>query len=300
MILYGTNPIAWSNDDDQTLGADISFEQCLREIAEIGFDGTEKGHKFPNDAAGMRRALDPHGLKFVSGWYSLNLLQRDARAEIAAMQSHLDLLAGCDCRVAILCETTGCVHGDPAHPITDKPNMTEAEWRLFTGRLTEVAEHIAALGILPVYHHHMGTVVQTRAEIDRLMAETGPALRLLFDTGHAFFAGEDPAAILRDHAARVGHLHMKNVRPRVMRQVLDTGMSFLDGVRAGVFTVPGDPEGAVDFAPILKLAAAQGYEGWLVIEAEQDPALRNPYFYQSMGLKSLKETARAVGLDSAG
>jgi len=299
MILYGTNPIAWSNDDDQTLGADISFEQCLSEIEQIGFDGSEKGHKYPNDAAGMQAALAPHGLQFVSGWYSLNLLERDAQAEIAAMGPHLALLKGCGCKVAILCETSRCVHGDPAHPITDKPVMTEAEWPLFTARLTEVAEYIAAQGIVPVYHHHMGTVVQTRAEIDRLMAETGPALRLLFDTGHAYFAGADPAAVLRDHIGRVGHLHMKNIRQKVLDKVLGSGLSFLDGVRAGVFTVPGDPEGTVDFAAVLHIAADHGYQGWLVIEAEQDPAQRNPFHYQSMGLKALRAIARETGLDRA-
>ena len=146
------------------------------------------------------------------------------------------------------------------------------------------------------YHHHMGTVVQTRAEIDALMAAAGPATRLLLDTGHALLAGADPAALARAHMGRVAHIHAKDVRPAVAAQVWEERLSFLAAVRRGVFTVPGDPAGAVDFAPVLRAAAGHGYDGWLVIEAEQDPAVHDPAGFQSLGLKALREMAAEAGL----
>ncbi|MBL1420664.1 MAG: myo-inosose-2 dehydratase [Alphaproteobacteria bacterium] len=297
MILYGTNPIAWSNDDDQTLGQNISLEQCLIETAEIGFDGIEKGHKFPNNAPDMVDTLAPYGLKFVSGWWSLNLLSQDAEAEIAAMSDYLNLLQGCGCQVAILCETSNAIHSDNDHPLTDKPNLAANEWAQFGARLSQVAAHIRERGIIPVYHHHMGTIVQTGAEIDLLMANTDGNLSLLLDTGHAYFGGADPAQIAQKYMDRIHHIHAKNIRLDVMQHVLDQGLSFLDGVREGVFTVPGDKEGCVDFTSVLHVAAQNDYNGWVVIEAEQDPDVRHPYFYQCMGLKALKGFARDAGLE---
>ena len=299
MILYGTNPIAWSNDDDHTLGADIPLETCLAQAAAIGFDGIEKGHKFPTEPEALKAALAPHGLRFVSGWHSLHLLARGAQEEKLAIQPHLDLLKAMGSSVCIVCECSNAVHGDDAIAVNDRPRLAEGEWPDFAAALEEVALHCADQGVTLVYHHHMGTIIETEAEIDRLMATTGPATRLLLDTGHAYFGGGDPAALAQRHMGRVSHIHAKNVRLDIMRQVREEGLSFLEGVRRGVFTVPGDPEGAVEFEPVLKIAAAHFYSGWLVIEAEQDPAVRDPVTYQSMGLRALKRMAREAGLDRA-
>jgi inosose dehydratase len=296
MIRFGTNPIAWSNDDDRRLGADIPLERCLAEAAAIGFEGIEKGHKMPADPAALKAVLSPHGLAFVSGWHSLNLLAHTVAEEKAAIDPHLDLLAAMGCRVCIVCETSNAVHGDDVVPLADRPVLPAAGWPGFGRAVEEIARHAAARGLALVYHHHMGTVVQTEAEIDALMAATGPATRLLLDTGHCFLAGGDPAAVARRYIRRVAHLHAKNVRPAVMAEVGRKRLSFLEAIRRGVFTVPGDPEGAVDFPPVLRIAAEAGYDGWVVIEAEQDPAAREPVRYQSMGLKALKEMARAAGL----
>jgi len=160
-----------------------------------------------------------------------------------------------------------------------------------------IAQYCENQGITLVYHHHMGTIVETPAEIDRFMAATGPATKLLFDTGHCYFGGGNPAAVLARHMGRVAHIHAKNIRADIMQQVRTQGLSFLEGVRRGVFTVPGDPEGCVQFEPVLSVAAQHSYYGWLVIEAEQDPAQRCPFEYQSMGLKALKQMAKVVGLD---
>ena len=297
MILYGTNPIAWSNDDDQTLGGDISLETCLDQCAAIGFDGIEKGHKFPTTVDGLRAELDPRGLKFVSGWHSTNLLVNDIDTEKAAMQPFLDLLKGMGSKVIIVCETSNAIHGEDGVEVNDRPHLKDAEWEDFGEGIEALAAFSAKQGITLVYHHHMGTVVEAEWEIDRLMVETGPHTHLLLDTGHCLFGGGDPVRLAKRHMGRVAHIHAKNVRPAIMAQVREQGLSFLEGVRRGVFTVPGDADGVVDFQGVLQVAAAHGYQGWLVIEAEQDPEVRAPVTYQTMGLRALKEIAKQVGLD---
>lgn len=297
MILYGTNPIAWTNDDDRSLGAHISLQQCLDETAAIGFDGIEKGHKFPETSAGLRAELDPRGLKFVSGWHSTNLLVNDIATEKAAMQPFLDVLKAMGSKNIIVCETSNAIHGNDQMAVNDRPRLTEGQWAFFGQGIEALAEFAASQGITLVYHHHMGTIIETEWEIDRLMAETGPHTHLLLDTGHCTFAGGDPLRLAKRHMARVRHIHAKNVRPDVLRQVRELGLSFLEGVRRGVFTVPGDSEGMVDFPAVLEIAAYHNYRGWLVIEAEQDPSIRNPLEYQTMGLRALRAFARRVGLD---
>ncbi len=298
MILFGTNPIAWSNDDDQSLGADISLDQCLDEAAAIGFDGIEKGHKFPTSAEGLKAALDPRGLRFISGWHSTNLLVNAVEDEIAVMQPFLDLLKAMGSSVIIVCETSNAIHGADGVAVNDRPRLRETQWVAFGAGIEALAAHAAGQGITLVYHHHMGTVIEAEWEIDRLMAETGPHTHLLLDTGHCYFGGGDPVRLARRHMARVRHIHAKNVRPDILRQVREQGLSFLEGVRRGVFTVPGDAEGAVDFLPVLEVAAQHHYTGWLVIEAEQDAAVRDPFEYQSMGLRALRAFARRAGLVS--
>jgi len=297
MICYGTNPIAWSNDDDQRLGADIPLAQCLRQAGEIGFDGIEQGHKMPGSPGALRAALVPHGLRFISGWHSLNLLRHSVEAEKRAIQPHLDLLKAMECKVVIVCETSNAIHSRDDVALNRSPVLPRDQWPRFGADVEDIAGFCANQGLELVYHHHMGTVVETGAEINAFMAATGPATRLLLDTGHAWFAGADPGDLMRRYADRIGHLHAKNLRADIQAEVARDGLSFLEGVRRGVFTVPGDPEGCVAFEPVLRLAAEHGYQGWLVIEAEQDPAVRDPFEYQNMGLKALKQMARAAGLD---
>jgi len=299
MILYGTNPIAWANDDDQTLGADIPTERILDEAGrQIGFDGIENGHRWPqNDPEALKALLGSYGLRFISGWHSLNLLVNPVEDEKRAIQPHLDKLKANGCKVAIACETSNSVQG-LAQPLSSRPHLDARGMADFGGRVEEIARYCADQGIDLVYHHHMGTVVQSPEDIDAFMAATGPATKLLFDAGHCFFGGGDPAQVLARHVGRVRHFHAKNVRPAVRARVEAEGLSFMDGVRAGVFTVPGDQEGAVDFAPLLKILAGAGYAGWLVIEAEQDPSERNPLLYQTLGLATLRRLARQAGLDT--
>ncbi|NUB43369.1 myo-inosose-2 dehydratase [Fertoebacter nigrum] len=297
MILFGTNPIAWANDDDQTIGADIPTTRILDEAGrQIGFDGIENGHRWPEEPEALRALLAGYGLKFISGWYSTNLLVRSVADEIAAVQPHLAKLKHNGCAVCIVCETSNAIHGDASKPVNDRPVLSPAEMAAFGAKLEEFAAYLAGEGVTLVYHHHMGTIVETPEEIDALMAATGPATHLLFDAGHCAFGGGDPLAVLTKHVARVRHFHAKNIRPAVVARVRAEGLSFLQGVVAGAFTVPGDQEGCVDFGPLLKVLAGAGYGGWIVIEAEQDPAARNPLLYQTLGLATLKRLARDAGL----
>ena len=297
MILFGTNPIAWANDDDRSIGADIPTARILDEAGrQIGFDGIENGHRWPDDPEELRALLAGYGLKFISGWYSCNLLVQSVQDEISACQAHLDKLKHNGCKVMITCETSNAIHGDAGRAVNDRPRLTADGMRDFGAKLEEFAAYLAGQGVTLVYHHHMGTIVESPEEIDALMAATGPHTQLLFDAGHCAFGGGDPVAVLTRHAARVRHFHAKNIRPNVVARVRDEGMSFLQAVLAGAFTVPGAQEGGIDFAPLLGILKAQGYDGWIVIEAEQDPKLRNPLMYQTLGLATLKRLSRAAGL----
>ena len=291
-VRLGTNPIAWSNDDLRELGAATSLETCLAEARQAGFTGIELGHKFPRDSAVLAPVLQRHGLALVSGWYSANLLQRDVASELIAMQPHIALLRDLGCTVLILAETSNAIHGDRLVPLSDRPVLSDPEWTTFAVRLTALADAVAAEGLAVAYHHHMGTIVQTEADIDRLMASSGPALQLLLDTGHAVFAGADPTGLARRHRKRIAHVHCKDVRPPVLDAARLGNMSFLDAVVAGVFTVPGD--GMVDFPGVL--AELSGYHGWLVVEAEQDPAKAHPLTYASLGCNNLTRLANRAGL----
>lgn len=285
-VKLGINPIGWSNDDLRELGGATPLETCLAETKLAGYDGIELGHKFPREAAALRPILDAHGLALVSGWYSTELLTRGAEAEIAAMQPHLALLKAMGCGVLIAAECSNTVHGNRAVPLADRPVLGAGDWAEFGRRMTLVGDVVAAAGLELVYHHHMGTVVQSAAEIDALMAASGASVRLLLDTGHATFGGADPVALARRYRGRIGHVHCKDIRRDVMARVWAERMSFLDGVVAGVFTVPGD--GMVDFPAVL--AELPGYDRWLVVEAEQDPAVANPLRYARMGRDYLSRT----------
>lgn len=297
MIRFGTNPIAWANDDDRTIGADIPTARILHEAGRlIGFDGIENGHRWPEDPEALRALLASYGLVFVSGWYSTNLLQHGVEDEIAAVQPFLARLRHNGCTVLIAAETSNAIHGDAARPVDDRPRLTGAQMRDFGARLEGFAAYLAGQGIALAYHHHMGTVVESPEEIDALMAATGPHAGLLFDAGHCAFGGGDPLAVLTRHAHRVRHFHAKNIRADVVARVRTERLSFLQAVVAGAFTVPGDEEGSIDFAPLLAVLAGAGYDGWIVIEAEQDPKVRNPLLYQTLGLATLRRQAREAGL----
>jgi inosose dehydratase len=292
-VRMGVSPIAWTNDDLPELGGATPLEQCLAEAAAAGFDGIELGGKFPREAGALRPILARRGLRLISGWYSARLLERSVEDEIAALEPHLALLEAMGCDVLVFAETTGAVHGDRHRPLSARPRLDRDGFARLAAAVTRLGEHTRRRGVRLAVHHHMGTVVQTESDIDALLERAGDSVWLLLDTGHLAYAGGDPAAVARRHARRVAHVHAKDVRALVLRDVLDRDLPFLDAVLAGVFTVPGD--GAIDYGPVLSPLAEVGYSGWLVVEAEQDPARADPRTYAGKGHDALAATAARAG-----
>jgi inosose dehydratase len=293
-VRIGVNPIGWTNDDLEELGGETPLEVCLAEARQAGYEGIELGRKFPRRAAELRPILARHGLALVSGWYGAELRRRSPKAELAAAEDHLTLLAEMGSPVMVFAEVSDSVQDARGTALSRRPRLADAEWARFGEALTEVADGLRARGVRMAFHHHMGTVVETEGEVDRLMAVTGDAVGLLLDTGHLTYAGADVAAVARRHARRIVHVHCKDVRPAVLAEARRRDQSFLDAVVAGVFTVPGD--GSVDYPALLAVLKDARYAGWLVVEAEQDPAVAHPLTYARMGRDYLSRAAAAAGL----
>ena len=291
-VRLGINPLTWTNDDMPELGAETPLETCLAEGKLAGFAGFELGNKFPRQAEQLRPILARHGLDLVSGWYGSRLLERDVDAEMAEAEPHIALLTALGCTVMVHAEVSRAIHGERTTPLSRRPVLSEADWALLLPRMAEFGQRLKARGLHLAYHHHMGTVIEAEADVDRLMAGTGPEVGLLLDTGHLTFAGGDPVRAAKRHAARVVHVHCKDIRAGVMADVKRRDLPFLAAVLEGVFTVPGD--GCVDYAAVLPPLAAAGYAGWLVVEAEQDPAKAHPLTFARLGHDNLARFAAAA------
>jgi inosose dehydratase len=297
-IRLGIAPIGWSNDDLPELGGDITLEQCLREAKLAGYAGVEKGGKFPLDPKVLGPILAEHGLALVTGWFSGELRHGTVEREKRRMAQQLALYQALDVPVMMYAETAGTVQNRIEVPVADRPRMPDEEFKSYGDRLTELAEWLRAEGCPMTFHHHMGTVVETEREIDLLMARTGDAVGLLFDTGHLHFAGGDVLATARRHGRRINHVHGKDIRADVLARLKAENWSFLKGVVEGVFTVPGD--GAIDFAAVARVLAEIGYSGWVVVEAEQDPEKANPLEMARIGHRALSEAFGGAGFRIAG
>ena len=286
-------PIGWTNDDMPELGAENTFEQCVSEMALAGFKGSEIGNKYPQDVAELKHKLDVRGLCICNAWFSTLFTSRPYEETEAAFLKHRDRLYALGARMIGASEQGDSIQGKALNIFgPDKPVYTEEEWHKVCDGFNRLGKLAAEKGMKLTCHHHMGTVVQTVDEIDRFMAETDPRyVGLLFDSGHLTFAGIDPVPVLKKYIGRVGHVHLKDVRLSIRDQARAEGWSFLQAVRNGVFTVPGD--GDVDFAPIFDILAENNYEGWVVVEAEQDPAKANPFEY---AVKARKYIAEKTGL----
>jgi inosose dehydratase len=293
-IRWGVSPIAWANDDMPELGGDTPLETILTEVRDVGFEGVELGGKFPRDPAVLGPLLAGYGLALIGGWYSGSLLAQDAEAEIQAMQPHLQLLKAMGSDVFVFAETSSAVHGDRAVPLTGAPRLALSDWARFGERMTRVADYLAGEGVKFAYHHHLGTVVERADDLERFLEATGSSVGLTLDTGHAALGGVDALAVIRDHPERVAHVHCKDVRWDVFAEQRARSASFLDGVLAGMFTTPGD--GGLEFLDVMHALKRMDYSGWIVIEAEQDPALANPRTYADLGLKTLKACAAEARL----
>lgn len=268
----GVSPLSWTNDVLEDMGGEIPLDTCLAEAAAAGYAGIELGRKFPRKSVDLKPLLDRHDLKLVSGWHSGQLAERGVEDEMAAVASHAELLREMGCEVMVYGETAMMASLDA--PMTARRLMPEDEVAGYAARLTEVAAWLMGeYGLRLAYHHHLMMVAETFDETARLMEVAGPEVGLLLDTGHAVAAGFDYTRLIELFGDRIAHVHLKDVRPDVMAHVRDKELSFNEGVRHGMFTVPGD--GAVDFGPAMRFLSS-GYDGWAVVEAEQDPALAPP------------------------
>ncbi|MFQ3790131.1 myo-inosose-2 dehydratase [Halomonas sp. A29] len=292
-VRLGINPLTWTNDDLPSLGADTPLEVCLEEGREAGFAGFELGNKFPRTPAALSAVLGRYDLALVSGWYSARLLERSPEEEIAALEDHLGLLKGCGAKVMVFCEVSRCVHGNQTVPLSRRPHLGDADWTRLTEGLNVVGDYLAEQGVQLAYHHHLGTVVESQADVERMLDNTRDTVGLLLDFGHLRGAGGNPLAIARRYAARINHVHCKDLRFPVLDELRNRDKSFLDGVLDGLFTVPGD--GDVDFLPTLTHLREAGYSGWLVVEAEQDPEVAHPLTYARLGYRNLRTLAEQAG-----
>ena len=293
-VKLGIAPIAQTNDDMPDLGKENTFEQCVSEMALAGFTGSEVGNKYPKDPEVLKKALELRGVEICNQWFSSFLITKPFEEVEKEFRAQLAFLKAMGAKVIGASEQSHSVQGQMDTPVFGhKYEMNDEEWDIFcTGmnKLGKIAKE--EYGIALTFHHHMGTVVQSLAEVDRMMENTDPEyVSLLFDTGHFTYCGEDPLEVVKKYVHRIKHVHLKDIRPEVVEQVKKENMSFLAGVRAGAFTIPGD--GCINYDPIFKVLEDAGYEGYMVVEAEQDPAKANPLEY---AIRARKFIAEKTGL----
>lgn len=291
-VKLGIAPIAWTNDDMPDLGAENTFEQCVSEMALAGFTGCEVGNKYPRDTAVLKKALELRGMQICNAWFSSFLTTKPYEEVEKDFIEHITFLKEMGAKVVGMSEQGHSIQGTDKPIFEAKYVMNDEEWDTLCTGINKLGKVAKDMGIKLCFHHHMGTVVQTEEEIDRLMANTDPELfGLLFDCGHLAYCGEDYMSVLNKYADRIRHVHLKDIRPEKVEQVKREHLSFLQGVRLGTFTVPGD--GVIDFKPIFDVFEKTGYEGYVLVEAEQDPAIANPLEY---AIKARKYIAEKAGL----
>jgi inosose dehydratase len=287
----GIAPIAWTNDDLPELGKENTFEQCVSEMALAGFQGCELGNKFPTSDAGyLLRQLNLRGLTLCNAWFSTFFADGQKARTVGDFNKHMAFLKAMGAKVIGCSEQSLSVQGLKRPIFEDKPAFTDRQWVLVIEGYNELGALAEKNGMKVCLHHHMGTGVQTRDEIDRFMRSVEPAVGLLYDTGHLVYSEASQEAmldVLEKYLPRIFHVHLKDVRPSVIAKVKAERLSFLDGVLMGAFTVPGD--GAIDFKPVFQTLEDGGYHGWMVVEAEQDPKIANPLEYALKAMSYIRQ-----------
>lgn len=289
-VKLGIAPIAWTNDDLPELGKDNSFEQCISEMALAGFTGSEVGNKYPKDPEVLKRYLDLRGVRICNAWFSTLFTSEPEEVTINNFIKQRDFLHALGAKMIGCSEQGNSIQGTEKSVFNDKPIYTEEEWLKVTSGMNKLAKLAAEKGMKLSYHHHMGTGVQTPEEVDKFMEMTNDDVYLLFDSGHLAYSELSAQAsydVLQKHIKRVAHVHLKDIRLDIVKKVKENELSFLEGVKMGAFTIPGD--GAIDFKPIFKILEDNNYEGWMVVEAEQDPAIANPFEYALKARAYIKE-----------
>ena len=289
----GMSPIAWWNDDLPQLSDDVSLEECLRQSRSAGFTGMEKGRRFPESAAEMLPILKKADVTLCGGWFSGTIVNESIEANKQRIQPMIDLFKAVNAPCIVYGEVGRSIQGDQSKPLATKAKLSDAEMTAYEKNMSEFAAWVEAQGMPLVYHHHMAAVVETEAELDAFMAAS--TISLLFDAGHMAFAGGDVLRCIDKHHTRIRHVHTKDVRMEVIKGLDRSKESFLDAVIKGAFTVPGD--GSLDFEAIVKKLAGYGYEGWFVVEAEQDPKKAPPLKMAQVGHKELMRVMTAAGYE---
>ncbi len=291
----GISPICWWNDDLEELSDDVSLEECLAQAREAGFTGMETGRRFPMDIRELGPVLDRHGMSVCGGWFSGTVLEGDLEENKDRIRAQMDLFLAARAPCIVYGEVARSIQGDRSRPLAEKPRLSEDEMRTYARRMTEFGEWCADQGMPLAYHHHMAAVVETEEELDLFLRHSGEGIPLLFDAGHMAMAGGDVLRVIDRHHARIGHVHTKDVRQGVIDGLDRTRESFLDAVVKGAFTVPGD--GSLDFGAIVRRLAAHGYEGWFVVEAEQDPRKAPPLPISAKGNRELRRLLAEAGYE---
>jgi inosose dehydratase len=290
----GISPIAWQNDDLPDITAAYTMEQALKEAREIGYTGVERGQRMPHDTDGLRTYLEANDLVLCGGWCSGNTLVNSVAEECAAIGQQVDQFVALNAPCIVYAECSNTVQGMQGVPVNNRPKLSRDEVLAYARKLTEVAKWVAGQGMPFAYHHHMGSIIESEDDVNWLMEGSGPEVQLCFDTGHMLFGGGDVMAVMNRWADRIHHVHFKDIRPEVVQNVRDNDRSFLDAVIAGAFTVPGD--GCIDFQAVADKLKAMDYAGWIVVEAEQDPAKAPPYEYSKMGYEHILTVCDRAGL----
>ena len=294
-IKLGIAPIAWSNDDMPELGGDTTLEQCLAEASEAGFTGIESGGKFPKNSKELLPKLEKENLKLCSGWYGAHLLKNTSSEEFKLMRQQLNLFKDCDAPCMVFAEVTNSIQGDPRTPLSKRPRLSKDDWKLLITRINEISKMMIDENMPLAYHHHMGTVIETEEDVSRLMEKTNDSVKLLVDTGHMLFAQGSSIKLVENFYERIIHVHCKDIRKDILDKSLKNDATFRQAFLDGAFTVPGD--GCIDYVPFLNALKKKNYSGWLVVEAEQDPAKANPFEYAKIGYNYLSRTAKKCGFE---
>lgn len=295
-VKIGISPIAWQNDDLPDLTAAYTMEQCLKEARAIGYVGVERGRRMPQDTEALKSYLAANDIALCGGWCSGHLMVNSVRDEIAAVRQQVEQFVALNAPCIVYAECSNTVQGDIRMPVNNRPKQTRDQIAAYGAKLDELAKWMAGQGMALAYHHHMGSMIEDGEDVDWLLQATTPDVHLLYDTGHLAFGGADPLAVLKKWSDRVLHVHFKDVRPDVIRVSRENNRSFLDAVIAGAFTVPGDPQGSIDFQAVTDELAQMNYAGWIVVEAEQDPAKAAPFEYSKLGFDHVVDVCRRAGL----
>ena len=293
-VKIGISPIAWQNDDLPDITKDFTMEQALREAREIGYTGVERGQRMPHDTDGLRAYLEGNDIALCGGWCSGNSLNNDFAQECEATRGQVEQFIALNAPCIVYAECSNTVQGLMDVPVNNRPKLERDEVRAYGAKLSELAKWMADQGMPMAYHHHMGSIIESEDDVNWLMDGSSDALRLCFDTGHLLFGGGDVMATLDRWGDRIHHVHYKDIRPSVVADVRENNRSFLEAVIAGAFTVPGD--GCIDFDAVTRALKAMDYSGWIVVEAEQDPAKAPPYEYSKLGYENIVAACAAAGL----